>query len=112
MGKNNKTVLLFLALCLSGIIQAQNVIEIKSSVICGMCKDRIEKELGYMKGIQAVQVNLSEKTIRIQYKGKRLTPEAIRARITEIGYDADEKKADADAYDALPKCCRKETTHH
>jgi len=102
----------FIALSFAGILSAQDTLRIKSSVICAMCKDRIELELGYMKGIQEVQVDLSEKIVIVRYRAKKVSPEAIRLRMTEIGYDADSLKANQAAYDALPKCCRKETTHH
>lgn len=87
-------------------------IKIKSSVICGSCKSRIEQNMTYVKGVKEVSVNLSSKEVSIDYNPKKTTPEALKIAITKIGYDADDLIADDAAYSKLPACCKKDAAPH
>lgn len=86
--------------------------EIKSSVVCGMCEDRVKKELAFEKGVKDVQVDLENKVITVEYKTAKTDKETIKKAITKIGYDADEMTADAEAYEKLPACCKKDAPPH
>ena len=95
--------------------QADKKIEsvtIKSSVVCGQCKDRIEAGLAYEKGVKDVNVDLEKKEVTVKYNPSKTTPAEIRTALSKIGYDADEVKADAKAYAKLPSCCKKDSTPH
>jgi hypothetical protein len=43
----------------------------------------------------------------VTFVAERTNVENIKAAIANAGYDADDVKADAEAYKKLPKCCKK-----
>jgi len=87
-------------------------ITIKSSVVCKMCKERIEHDMAFEKGVKSVNVNLKDKEIDITYRADKTSPEKLRIAVTKIGYDADDLEADPKAYEKLPRCCRKDVEPH
>lgn len=87
-------------------------VEIKSSVMCGMCEAKIKKELAFEKGVKSVDVNLKTKVITVEYNINKTDKEKIKKAITKIGYDADELLADEKSYNKLPACCKKDAAPH
>jgi periplasmic mercuric ion binding protein len=87
-------------------------IKIKTSAVCGMCKDRIEQGLAFEKGIKDVNLDVETKIVTIKYIPSKTTPDEIRKKISKLGYDADDVPADKAAYDKLPKCCKKDALKH
>jgi len=87
-------------------------IKIKTSAVCGMCKDRIEQGLAFEKGIKDVSLDVETKIATVKYNPAKITPDEIRKAISKLGYDADEVLADKTAYDKLPKCCKKDVPRH
>jgi len=79
---------------------------IKSTIICTECEDRIRNGLIYEKGIKRVTFDLEAAEINVKYNPKQITLDEIRTKITKLGYDADEMKADKAAFDVLPGCCQ------
>ena len=109
---NNKNIILLLMLVLPFLgLSAQDKgvkeIVIKTSAQCGQCKDRIEKELAFTKGIKYANLDLETKEVTVRYKASKTTPDDIRKAISGVGYDADELAADPKAYENLPACCQK-----
>ncbi len=45
-------------------------IQIKTSAVCGMCKDRIEEYMAYEKGVKEAELDLETKVLTIKYKTK------------------------------------------
>jgi hypothetical protein len=45
-------------------------------------------------------------TFTIYYNSKKTTLQAIKEGISKLGYDADEVKADTEAYESLDGCCK------
>jgi len=86
---------------------------IKTAIHCDHCKHcetcgpQIEKKLLKEKGIQMVLLDEKAMTIKVTYNSKKTDIEKIRAAISKLGYDADDVKADAVAYDGLDGCCKK-----
>ena len=87
-------------------------IKIKTSAVCGMCKDRIETGLAFEKGIKDVTLDVETKIATVNYNPAKTTPENIRKAISKLGYDADTIPADAKAYEKLPPCCKKDAPSH
>jgi copper chaperone CopZ len=83
-------------------------IEIKTSAVCEMCKERIERELVFEKGVKQVNVNLQANLITVTYRTDKTSPEKLRAAIAKMGYWADEVPADENGFKKLPQCCQKE----
>ncbi len=90
----------------------EETITIKTSAVCGMCKERIEEGMSFEKGVKEVSLNVQTKMLTVTYKTSKTDPEKLRTAVTKIGYDADDKTADAKAYEKLPACCKKGNETH
>jgi periplasmic mercuric ion binding protein len=116
--KNSIKYLLILAVILfgstMGFSQAKKVetINIKTSAVCGMCKDRIEQGLAYGKGIKDVSLDVDTKIATVKFSPSKITADEIRKAISKLGYDADSIPADIKAYEKLPPCCKKDVKKH
>ncbi len=114
----NPVMLFAFAILFTGNVNAQEkkskteTIEIKSSVVCGMCKEKIEKELAFEKGVKAIDVDLKSQIITVTFNPKKTNEEKIKVAITKIGYDADDLIAEDKAYNKLPACCKKDVAPH
>jgi copper chaperone CopZ len=82
-------------------------VEIKTSAQCEMCDERITKALTAQKGVKSVKVNLDTQIAAVTFNSNQITADQIRAGINKAGYDADDKKAEKEAYKKLPACCKK-----
>ena len=103
---------LLIAIIFSLGVKAQtDTVRIKTSAICEQCKEKIEHDLSFEKGVKSNVLNLETKEITVVYNAQKTDPEKIRVAITKIGYDADSLKALEKAYDRLPECC-KAPEHH
>ena len=80
---------------------------IKSSLQCGMCQNTISKTLKAIPGVKKVQTSITQSTITVSYKSDKVTLDQIRQAVSKAGYDADHLKADPQAYQNLPSCCKK-----
>jgi copper chaperone CopZ len=87
-------------------------VKFETSAKCGMCKSRIERDLGLTKGIQSAELNLDDKVVTVRYKTKKTSAKEIQEAITMIGYDANEAVADQKSHDRLPGCCQKSAKPH
>jgi cation transport ATPase len=87
-------------------------ITIKSSVVCDMCKERVEHDMAFEKGVKEVSVDLETKEIAITYRTDKTDPDKLRKAVSKIGYDADDVEADPKAYEKLPACCKKDAPPH
>ncbi|WP_128544175.1 heavy-metal-associated domain-containing protein [Larkinella soli] len=82
-------------------------VKIKTSAVCEMCKERIERNLAFEKGIKESNLDLKSKVITVKYNPKKTDVNRIKANISKTGYDADEVTADEKGYAKLPSCCKK-----
>jgi copper chaperone CopZ len=79
---------------------------IKTSAECGDCKERIESKLNYVKGVVYAELDVETKELTVKFKSDKITLEEIKKIISEIGYDADEVKANPENQAKLPACCQ------
>jgi copper chaperone CopZ len=89
-----------------------DTLEIKTSAVCGMCKDRIEGGMAFEKGVKSVILDSETKVATLVYNPSKTSPEQLRKAISKLGYDADEVPADPKAYEKLPACCKKDAPPH
>ncbi len=102
-------------LLLVGTAQAQKpakqpktaTVVIHTSANCGQCKTTIETALDKVKGIKKSTLDVATHEATVVYAPKKIDENAIRKAITMAGYDADDLKANQEAHDNLPACCRK-----
>jgi cation transport ATPase len=97
----------FSSLTFAGVTGSDSV-KIKTSAMCGSCKERIEKGVSAEKGVVSVNLNKDTKICTVVYKPELTTPDKLRLAISKLGYDADKVKADPTAYKKLPGCCQKD----
>jgi copper chaperone CopZ len=94
-----------------GKITAQDKIKeltLKTSTICEMCKETIEKKLIFEKGVKQVNVDYQQKLIFVKYRDDKTNPDKIKLAVSKLGYRADDIPADKKAFKKLPECCKKE----
>lgn len=99
-------IIVFLAMNLN----AQNTTEsitIQTSAQCEMCKEAIEKAMAYEKGVVSSNLDMETMELVVKFRSHKTNPDKIRKAISEIGYDADDVKANPRAYSKLDNCCKK-----
>ncbi len=103
-----RIILIIAATVLSaGLIQAKTVE--KTYTVrghCGMCKMKIEKLAKSFEGVEAAAYDLKGQKLTLTYDKKLVKDKDVLKAITRIGYDAGKFKADDEAYNKLPDCCR------
>lgn len=62
---------------------------------CETCKNKIENELAFEKGIKDVAYDLLTSKVKVVYHPKKTNPDQIRQFISKLGYDADNIKANS-----------------
>lgn len=88
-------------------VKKVETINFQTSAICGSCKNRIEKEMNYTKGVIYSELDLETKVLTVKYKTKLLNPDKIKLAVSNIGYKADDIEPNKEAYNNLPGCCQK-----
>lgn len=104
-------ILLILLLTTSAVFAQKDVetITIKTSAVCDMCKETIEKEMAFTKGVTSASLDVETAMLTVSYKSTKTDPGTIRKAINKIGYDADDSPSDPKAYDNLHHCCKKDS---
>lgn len=85
---------------------------IKTSAECNSCKERLEGVFNYTKGVKFADLDVPSKELTISFKTKHINIDEIKKIISDLGYDADDVKANASSYKALPECCKIEGMKH
>ena len=98
---------LFSILTINAWAQKETV-QIKTSAECvaNCCKDRIEEEMQFTKGITAVNLDVESQVLTVTFKTKKNSVENIRKIISNLGYNADDVIANESAHNDLPNCCQ------
>ena len=58
------------------------------SMTCENCKQRIEENIPFEKGVTDLKVDLPAKTVTIEYRADKTTPDKLKAAIQKLGYTA------------------------
>lgn len=86
---------------------------IKTAIYCDHCKacetcgKKFNSTLLKEKGVQMVVLDEKAMTIKVTYNSKKTDLATIKQAISKLGYDADDVKAEAVAYQGLDDCCKK-----
>jgi len=84
-----------------------DTIKIKTSSQCDMCKETIEKQMAFEKGVKSAILDVESSVLTVEYNPKKTNPDLIRKAVAAAGYDADDVPAEPTAYDNLHECCKK-----
>jgi periplasmic mercuric ion binding protein len=68
----------------------REVVKIKTSAVCNNCKNRIEQNIAFEKGVTDVVVDLATKIATVTFNPKKTNPDKLRQAISKLGYDADD----------------------
>ena len=108
--------LLVVLLCIgTQTISAQKSNEkavIKTVINCDHCKEcetcdlKFRTEMLKIKGVKMYELDDQKMTFTVYYNGKKTDLQTIKVAISKLGYDADEVKADPEAYANLDGCCK------
>lgn len=85
---------------------------IKTNINCDHCKEcetcglKFRTEMLKIKGVKMYELNDQEMTFTVYYNPKKTDLQTIKIFISKLGYDADEIKADSEAYENLDGCCK------
>lgn len=111
--KSTLVIIAIVAFIVSSAFTAKHIEEaqIKTSAVCGMCENTMKKALMQINGIKEVSLNVENGVLSVKYDPHKVKLEDIRVAITKTGYDADELPADAEAYEKLHGCCKKDSVH-
>lgn len=97
----------------AGVAQKSNQkAVIKTTLHCDHCKQcetcglKFNTEMLKIKGVKMYELDEKAMTFTIYYNAKKTTLQQIKEGISKLGYDADEVKADAQAYENLDGCCK------
>ena len=82
------------------------VIKIPTS-ICDECAHTIKTAVMKLNGVTEAEINVKTKLAVIEYLPASVKLSDIERSIVMSGYDANDKKRDAEAYEKLPDCCKK-----
>ena len=86
--------------------QKSQTVTFQTSAQCGMCKERIEKELNFASGVQYAELNIEDMSLTIKFKPKKTTVDDLRKRVAAIGYTADDVLPKEEDVKKLPLCCQ------
>ncbi len=107
--------LVFLAIAFNSQAQEQlETITIKTSIVCDHCMEcddcgfNIDTQVRKAPGVKKVKINPEESTVEVTYRTDKTTPDEIRIALSKSGFNADDVKADPEAYAKLDGCCKKD----
>lgn len=86
---------------------------IKTAIYCDHCKEcetcgkNFQANMLKIKGLKMYELDEKKMTITVYFNPQKTNLQNIKTNISKLGYDADEIKADASAYEKLDGCCKK-----
>ena len=101
-------IVLFSILTVNAWAQKETVNILTSAPCVGMlcCKEKIEEEMQFTRGVTAVDLEIETGILTVTFKTKKTDADKLRKVISSIGYNADDVKANKKAHDNLPSCCQ------
>jgi periplasmic mercuric ion binding protein len=75
--------------------------------ICETCGKNFQENMLKVKGVKMYELDEEKMTLTVYYNPQKTNLATIKTAISKMGYDADDVKADAVAYEKLDGCCKK-----
>lgn len=104
--KTTLMLLLFVAFTNTAMAKTKTI-KVKTSAVCGMCKNRIELVVNSLEGVKKSMLILKTKELIVKFNTDEISESAILFAISDAGYDANDVPANIKAYQVLPGCCKK-----
>jgi len=83
----------------------QDTVYIWVDGLCGMCKNRIEKEAVKVDGVGAVNYNVYNNILSVVPSSSLFNKDKLQMAVAGIGHDTEKYKADSLVYESLHECC-------
>jgi copper chaperone CopZ len=101
-------IVLFSILTVNAWAQKETVNILTSAPCVGMlcCKEKIEEEMQFTRGVTAVDLEIETGIVTVTFKTKKTDTDKLKKVISLLGYNADDIKANEQAHDKLPSCCQ------
>ncbi|MEY4260323.1 MAG: hypothetical protein RL656_1296, partial [Bacteroidota bacterium] len=97
--------ILILFLSNAAAIAQKDTVFIWVDGLCGMCKNRIEKEAIKVEGVGAVNYNVYNNILSVVPSSAAFNNNTLQMAIAGIGHDTEKYKADSLVYESLHECC-------
>ncbi len=85
--------------------KAEKVV-LQTSAECQSCKERLETKLNYTKGVRFAELDVPSKMLTVEFNSNKISIKEVKEIVVALGYDVDDLKANPEAYEALPACCK------
>jgi copper chaperone CopZ len=76
------------------------------TIVCNSCVKTVTSALKKVDGVKTAKVDLKKKTATVTYASTKVTVDKLELAIANAGYDANNVKRNADAYEKLDACCK------
>lgn len=110
MRRNHLLLVLLLAAFMPAVGQTkalQTALIKTPDILCEACKARVETYLKRHDGLLEINVNFRKGETRVKFLSDRTDIEQIKTAIANCGFDADDVTASQEAYQRLPRTCKK-----
>ena len=98
---------IFFSVLIIGCNNASEEMVINTPTIqCGMCQKIIEVGLAKVDGVSNPRVDLKTKKTILFHNPEKTNKKSIEKIVSELGYQANNLKANPDSYADLPNCCK------
>ena len=98
---------IFFSVLMTGCNNASEEMVINTPTIqCGMCQKIIEVGLAKVDGVSNPRVDLKTKKTILLHDPEKTNKKSIEKIVSELGYQANDLKANPDSYADLPACCK------
>ena len=98
---------IFFSVLMIGCNNASEEMVINTPTIqCGMCQKIIEVGLAKVDGVSNPRVDLKTKKTILFHDPEKTNKKSIEKIVSELGYQANNLKANPDSYADLPACCK------
>ncbi|MFN4892610.1 MAG: heavy-metal-associated domain-containing protein [Bacteroidota bacterium] len=111
-----KYIIISLALVLFGAFDTEAQIKSVQTVVvktpeirCEACKARVETYLKRHDGLLETMINFRKGETRLKFLSDRTDIEQLKTAIANCGFDADDVTASPEAYQRLPRSCKKKS---
>jgi copper chaperone CopZ len=81
-------------------------LELKVSGVCGMCQSRIETAVYDLKGVKSAKWDQDTDVLTTVVKKNKVTRQQIADAVAAVGHSSELAKANKEAYNDLPGCCK------
>ncbi len=78
-----------------------------NSAVCGTCEKTITDALKKVDGVQNVVIDMEKLTATVSFVSENTTLAVLENAITSVGYNANDKQRNPEAYEQLDGCCKK-----